>query len=364
MSEAAIIWAEGLGAREQRLSRGLDALDIAILSKLASVADDDDCGWMRVDDLADRAGTSVRNVQYRLRKLQGMDWVKGKERIAPLIADTGRTYRRGTREIPIYELAVDHLMVAAVLQRRRARRDEAAMVASSGPAAMGATVCTHEADEACEVCTPMGATGCTPKEPIRTEDRASALSGGARGAERGDDEGEEGSAEGDQAAVAAGPAFREAFRRWSPLAMQSTSWAPAMAEWAVQAAEAGGDEALLACVVAYLDHPSIATRKKPLKGFQYWLREGGWRAVAFAMEAASEGGASLPRAGWTGPAEVRALVVSAYGENTAAAYLLGCDWDAEQQVVRTRTGTAFRALSKLWSSSLPWTLAEPSRTAG
>ena len=177
MSEEAKIWADA--------PLPLDPVSKAILSKLAGVSDVEDCAWMTVPDLAERVGVSVRTVQSRLRKLEG-----GNDDGAVYIRLTGRTHRYGTREVPIYELMVDHDMVAEIQDRRKGRkRAEAERRATVKPAsraveegrAMGATVCTHSGDAEDAICTRMGATVCTRNEENRGEGFTTFTLQGARG---------------------------------------------------------------------------------------------------------------------------------------------------------------------------------------
>lgn len=351
MSEVAAIWAEYIADRAREL--GLDVLDCAILAKLASVTDDDDLAWMRVDDLASRVGSSVRNVQYRLRKLSGLeDWIKGKAAIPEkMIEDSGLTHEWGTRKIPRYRLFIDHQAVMDILAERKARREGRAMAASR----MGATVCTHRADAPRNPCTDRGATVCTPKEPIGEQVSADAETAGARGAERSDlkGEGQLGPEPGSEPSVA----FKAAFDAWAPHAVQSTEWEPSWAAWCEQAGPAGGEAKLAGVVEAFLAHPSIRTRSKPLKGFQWWLRNGGWRASAAALEA----GGDVARAvsgGLFPDAAIRAEVVRILGPGDGPAAIDHCGWDAEARVVIPRTSWQAKKLAKLWSQDLDWTIGE------
>lgn len=158
MSRSACTWADDVVA-------GLDPASKGILSKLAAVSDEDDRAWMTVSLLASRVGVSERTIQSRLRMLEG----HGGDGVVYL-RRTGEFYRYGTRDVPYYELMVDHEAVAAIEAARKGRKRAHAEVRSMGatacthtPATMGAAVCTHTGEADDTVCTPMGATACTPK---------------------------------------------------------------------------------------------------------------------------------------------------------------------------------------------------------
>ena len=168
MSDEAKIWADA--------PLPLDPVSKSILSKLAGVSDVEDCAWMTVPELAERVGCSQRTIQSRLRKLEGADGQPVYIRV------TGRTHRYGTRDVPIYELVVDHDLVAAIQERRKGRKRAEAErrgAASLAPVssrkavdkapAMGETVCTHSNDVGGAICTRMGATVCTRNEENRGE---------------------------------------------------------------------------------------------------------------------------------------------------------------------------------------------------
>jgi DNA-binding transcriptional ArsR family regulator len=293
---------------------GVDPVSKAIMSKLAGVADDHDCGWMTVSLLAQRTGASERTVQGRMRALERQG----------LLKNTGRTYRYGTRSVPLYELAVDHVAVAAILKDRQQRREAIMQGRGQGPKSMGATVCTHAdeppaSDDAS--CTRMGAAVCTPKEDIREQVEANASTERASESAGADIEAEF------QAFMAAYPAS----------GLKRTSWARARTAFAEACALVDAPGVLIQCATTYAADPIMQRGDHGAVNAVEFLAGERWRSFVPGSAAAAQASAAAPR---FADEAVRAAVVTAKGEAFAVTCLDPAAWDGEARAITPRTNWA------------------------
>jgi len=301
MSESALIWSDALTIRDPA-ARG-------IINRLASVADDDDCAWMRVDDLAQRVGVSVRTIQSRLRKLENPDPdASSAEGFGfALIRATGRMHRIGTRSVPIYELLVDHELVGSVLRERKARK-----LADAERRSMGAAACTHRSEAIDTVCTPMGATVCTPNETIRDSEFTNVHSERAR------------SPKGVAEAILA--AWPEVHRTRSSV-REITG--------AVSGEVRGGADLVRieAAALAYAANPKAwGVSGEPMAPHKL-ITSGRWET--FVPVAGDAKGSARARTAFACD-RFRRVVLAAKGPTWVASYLDPCGWDAETRTVDPR----------------------------
>lgn len=302
MSDVAMIWADDVVEAEP-VSR-------AILSKLAALADDDDCAWMTVATLARRVGVSERTVQERLRRLcrRPGEMVKGIDGLG-LLRETGRTYRMGTRSVPYYELLVDHVAVGRVIEARKARKVQAAEDRSR----MGAAVCTHSPAPDDADFTRMGATVCTPNEDRRGEEEADASSAGVRADE----------------------AFRQVVAMWPADGLGSTDLDAAHAA-VIQAVEETGDpDVIVAVVRGFLADRGKRKHDFACPALDRWMARGVWRPLAERVKAGPPPEAPDPRAplAVTVPAEVFEAVAGVKDEAFARSWLSRASWDEVERAL-------------------------------
>jgi len=288
MSEGALIWVDGL--------TGLDVTSKFILNRMASFADIDDCVWVRVADLVQQTGASERTVQYRLRNLEKAGHIKRTERL----------HRIGTRVIPIYELQVDHVVVADVLRDRKDRRNREAETR-----AMGA----RPAPIADAVCTPMGATVCTPYEPIRDSELADANSTRARAPE----------------------GVAEAIWEGWPAAGRAAS-SRRLVERAVRdelAAGADPDRVLAGATAYAADRKAWGSSGRPLSPHKF-LTDGCWETHAPVASAAK--GSARARTGFACD-QIRDALVAVKGAPWVISWLDPCSFDAASGVIDPGSST-------------------------
>lgn len=331
MSTSAITWADEEWPIPSAPKK-LDPTSGAILSKLAAVSDDDDCAWMTVPDLAKRCKCSERTVQTRLLALRGIETPQqakarekaGKPAPAVYLRLTERTYRRGTRDVPIYELMVDYDVVAEVLRRRKDGRRARAEVSARTPkraASMGATVCTHsgEADDA--VCTRMGATVCTPNEDIRGKGFANAHPEGARSPE--------GEAKVVLAACPPGLLVRTSIRE---------------IEVAIRGeVKRGADLASIAPAwAAYVATPKAWGSSGDAMAPHNLISSGRWET--FVGKASVARGSACGAGGSAVPDWFLTAFEADHGKGPADSYARPCGWRDEDQTLLARTGAAERWL--------------------
>jgi hypothetical protein len=322
MSDAACIWADEEWPIPDAPKR-LDPTSGAILAKLAAVSDDDDCAWMTVPDLAKRVKCSERTVQTRLLALRGVETATerkareaaGKPAPAVYLHLTDRTYRRGTRDVPIYELMVDYAVVAKVLERRKEGRRARAEVSARAPKKarpMGATVCTHsgEADDAS--CTRMGATVCTPNESHTRQGFANAHPECARTPE----------------------SVAEAVLAGWPEAHRGRTSVREIAVAVRGETKAGGDLARIeAAGLAYAqDRKAWGASGDPMAPHKL-ISSGRWETFV-GMASAAKGSARARTA--FACAQVRAAVVAAKGEAWVVSWLDPCGFDEVARVIDPR----------------------------
>lgn len=302
MSDVAMIWADDVVEAEP-VSR-------AILSKLAALADDDDCAWMTVATLARRVGVSERTVQERLRRLcrpRG-EMVKGIEGLG-LLRETGRTYRMGTRSVPYYELLVDHVAVGRVIEERKARKIRAAEDRSR----MGATVCTHSPQPDDAICTRMGATVCTPKEDRRGEEEADASSAGVR----------------------ADAAFDQVVAMWPADGLGSTDLDAAHAAVAQAVDETGDPDVIVAVVRGFLADRAGRKHDFACPALDRWMARGVWRELAKRVKAGPPPAEATTPAvpTFNGPAEAFEAVAGVKDDAFARSWLGRASWDEGERVL-------------------------------
>lgn len=329
MSEAAIIWVDDVLVERNPYRKG-------VLAKLAAVSDVDDCAWMEVGLLAQRVGCSERKVQYVLRELTGEG----------LLRETGRTHRKGTRRVPVYELVVDHAAVAAELSRRADRRRAEAEIRTR---AMGAPACTHAPETAADgrtPCTRMGAPACTPNEDIREEEEANASSERAR----------------------AGEIEVRLVEMWPLEALDNTDMRAVEAALDQIEGEGVDLDALVEAGRGYLAEKARQKGDHPARSLDRWLSGRSWeqRVRRAGRAVAAKAGEAAPRAlpVWTGPSEVRAAFVEAWGgmgEQRAVSYLDPAAWDgtARTLTARTRRGAEVLAAEHRLCRSLNITIIAP-----
>jgi hypothetical protein len=212
----------------------LDVTSKFILYRLAQFADADCCAWSEVATLAKAVNVSERTIQYRLRDMEAEG----------LLEDTGRKhtleFSKNGRKVPIYQVA------PGIVGLDRSARPAESMGAKSAPID----------GDGCKIDGVMGASCCTPIEPIRTEG-AYAPTAGAREI---DPEG-----------------FGEAFEAYPIDGLKRTNVPEARAAWVVVAAEAGVAE-LVAAVKAFRADPALAKGDFGAPGLHRWLGEERWRA--------------------------------------------------------------------------------------
>ena len=327
MSTSAITWADEEWPIPSAPKK-LDPTSGAILSKLAAVSDDDDCAWMTVPDLAKRCKCSERTVQTRLLALRGIETPQqakarekaGKPVPAVYLRLTDRTYRRGTRDVPIYELMVDYDVVAEVLRKRNEGRRSRAEVRAKLPQkarSMGANSCTHsgEADDA--VCTRMGATVCTPNEDIREEGFATLTLTGARALETIADE-----------IIAAWPSAhrRKTSRREVVKALRGE-------------AEQGHDPELIAAGARgyAADRSAWGVSGDPMSPHKL-IEAGRWEA--FVQKADAARGLAGRDSGSAVPDWFLTQFEADHGKGPTGSYARPCGWRDDDQTLLARTDTA------------------------
>lgn len=147
------------------------------------------------------------------------------------------------------------------------------------------------------------------------------------------------SSERERARVDERDVFAEALAIYPASGAGVTDEGPARESWAGAAAEAGGEDRLLAAVRAYAADPSLKRRDFGAPSMQRWLSGGRWRAWLGQPERPT-GTAPAPTASWDGPPEIRAALAEALGEAFAAAYLDPARWDAARRCIIARTGVA------------------------
>jgi len=288
MSEGALIWVDGLS--------GLDVTSKFILNRLASFADIDDCVWVRVADLVQQTGASERTVQYRLRNLEKAGHIKR----------TDRLHRIGTRVIPIYELQVDHVVVSDVLKDRKDRRTREAESRSMG---------ARPAPMADAVCTPMGATVCTPKEPIRDSELADANSTRVRAPE--------GVAE-------------TIWEAWSTAGKASSSLRLVQRAVRDELATGADPERVLAGSLVYAaDKTRWGSSGRPVSPHKF-LADGCWETHAPVATAAK--GSARTRTRFASD-QIRAAMVAAKDEPWVISWLDPCGFDAASGVIDPGSST-------------------------
>lgn len=316
MSRAACIWADDV-------VEGLDPASRGILSKLAATSDEDDRAWMTISLLAKRVGVSERTIQSRMRRLEG-DNDEG----VVYLRRTGEFYRYGTRDVPYYELMVDYDAVAAIEATRKGRKLAHAEVRAMGAAActhrsktMGAAVCTHGGEVDDMVCTPMGATACTPKREPTEKIGSLSLTPRARTPE----------------AIA-----QEVLAAW-PDDYRQRSSVREIASALRRERKRGSDiERVAAGCRSYAGNRKAWGPDGGPAAPHKLIDSGRWETSA---PAAAPQGSPGPSTGHAVPPAVRAAFVAdnggeAAGEALAKSYLDPCGWRAEDQTLLAKTGMA------------------------
>ncbi len=304
--EECCIWAD-------EVVTGLDPLSRSMLKDLARKADDDDRAWMTVAKLVQLNGVSERTVQSRLRKLEGAG-------DGPVfIRKTGDSYRMGSRDVPYYELQVDYDAVAEIQKERKRRQGE-----RRADRSMGAPACTHEAETmgaaACThsepVCTPMGATVCTPKRETDESKGSLTLTQSAR------------SPEARARTILA--AYPEEWRRRSSVREIATALR--------REAKAGSDlDPIEAGVLAYaIDRKAWGVSGEPMAPHKL-IASGRWET--FVKADAPQGSAGA-RTGFAVPDDVRVEFFGRHGEAQTESYLRPCGWRASDRTLLAKNGTA------------------------
>lgn len=320
MSRAACTWADDVVA-------GLDPASKGILSKLAAVSDEDDRAWMTISLLASRVGVSERTIQSRLRMLEGA----GKDGVVYL-RRTGEFYRYGTRDVPYYELMVDHEAVGAIEAARRGRKQAHAEIRSMGAAActhtgetMGATVCTHSGEADDTICTPMGATVCTRKREPTEKIGSLSLTPRARTPE----------------AIA-----EEILAAWSEGYRQRSGVREVAAALRRERKRGSDLEAVAAGCIGYAgNRKAWGATGGPVAPHKL-IDSGRWETSSPRPRPKGSSGSST---GHAVPTTVRAAFVADHrpsGEALAKSYLDPCGWRPEDQTLLARTSAAERWLKE------------------
>lgn len=304
----------------------LDVTSKAILSKLAPLANEDDCSWMTIEELAKRVGASERTIQSRLRMLEGFEAPEaraarieaGQPDPVVYLRKTGECYRYGTRDVPYYELMVDYDLVAEVQRARKDRKRAHAEVRS-----MGATVCTHRPKAKDAVCTPMGATVCTPKREPTESQGSLTLTLSARAPET---------------------VAEEVLAAW-PEGYRQRSSVREIASALRRERKRGSDiERVAAGCVGYVgNRKAWGATDGPVAPHKL-IDSGRWETSA---PAATPQGSPGKRTGFAVPSAVRAAFVAdngSSGEALAKSYLDPCGWRDADQTLLARTGAAERWL--------------------
>lgn len=130
-------------------------------------------------------------------------------------------------------------------------------------------------------------------------------------------------------------ACARATRLWATKAPERVSPPLVDAAWAAALDRTGGltPERLEAAVAQAVKHDPDFGRGRAMN-LNRWLDEN--RFVPWLTDDADEPGLSV-RSGWLGPADVRAAVVVAMGENAAVAYVDPSGWDGDGRTIRVRT---------------------------
>jgi hypothetical protein len=276
----------------------LDAEATIIVGKLAAFADEECCGWAKVETLAKAARCSTRTAQYRLRLLIERGYIR----------DTGRTHRLkdSTRSVPIY--LVGPLVDDAEIEADRA-------------GSMGADAAPIPA-HGCKTSGAMGAACCTPKEPRDPSESSAELSTGAREADF----------------VRLEVAYPRAGLGFSDQGMARRAWRDLVG---------GGTsaEALVEAAARYAADPLLKRRDFGPVGLHRWLSEGRYRAwlpdvggeTARGL-AGGEAAEAGTRAACVLPAELAAQLADVMAE--AAPYLVKASWCEADRIIRAATSIA------------------------
>lgn len=273
----------------------IDPVARFILYRWAHFADQDCCGWAKIETLAGDVGCSERSVQRRLRELEE----KG------LIKPTGRSHTlkrapgKAARTVPIYQFAPE----VEGLGKPESMGDNLSPMP-------GAWVTPQ---------TSMGDNCVTPhKGHEGVDERSNDLSTRARAREL-------------------RSTFEELEAAYPRLGLGFTDQGLAWAAF-LDLAEAGVDVARLPDAARrYGADPVLRKRDYGPVGLQRWLSEGRYRA--WVDDPAAAAGPPAPPS-WVGPPELRADLPP----DVALAYLDRASWDAERRLCTAATGIAFDRL--------------------
>lgn len=271
----------------------LDAEATIIVTKLAAFADEECCGWAKVETLAKAARCSVRTAQYRLRVLIERGYIR----------DTGQRHRLkdSTRSVPVY-------LVGPLAE------------AVDNPS-MGAEAAPIEPEYGCKTDGGMGAAACTPKEPKEPSRSSDELLTRARETD-----------------------FDRLEAAYPRLGLGFTD--RSMARRAFVDLVGGGADpaALIAAAAAYAADPVLKRRDYGPVGLHRWLSEGRYRAWTPSAREDAPAAKSPARTPFAGPAEVAEELVAA--APSAAACLVGAGWREADRTVLAPSGWAATELER------------------
>ncbi|RZJ19110.1 MAG: helix-turn-helix domain-containing protein [Brevundimonas sp.] len=296
MSDVAVTWAKAQECRDAKGNRDRNAKDV--LKTIAAWADAEGEVWAAVPVLALECDVSERTVQRGLRALKGMG----------LLIETGAKKTYMGRLYPIYRMPLDtgH---ASTIRRLKAERAAAARGDAGVTPRDGGGVTRVSPQDDTGV-TPPGDTGVTQiGKEIPQEVKPLA---GAR--ER-------------EAAIWAWAA--KAPERVSPRQVER-AWLAAMERSAMT------PERLLSAVRAAVARDPDFARDRAMN-LDRWLDEDRFEVWLPDDDALAQAPVA---AGWSGPRQVRDVVVSAMGDAGAASYLNPARWDETRRVVQAATSVA------------------------
>ena len=332
MSDIAVTWAKAQTCPDRSAKQ--------VLVDLAGYADATGEAWALVSVLAFESQATDRTVQRALRALEG----------ARLIVRTGRNKTFKGKVMPIYKMPLD----TGPANTRDAMR-------ALGAAAWGDTGDTpRKAARASGEVRERQANGGRSRASGGTDGHRGASGESCSGTVRGDadvtpdpmlgvtrvtpQETTDVTPWGDTGVTQIGkldsqglkPSARacaKATRIWATKAPERVSPVRVAAAWAAALERTPGltaDQLESAVAAAVKRDPDFGRGKA--MNLDRWLGEDRFAAWL------AEGEPGLPeRAGWAGPADVRAVVVAAMGEPAAVAYVDPARWDGDERMIRVRT---------------------------
>lgn len=308
MSGTALGWVKRVKAPCSQ-SRGL-------LRVLADYADADGFAWPAIATMADEMQLSERMVKRYLRALELAGLVVGFDVIDRA---TGRT-RTSAYWFPVFADAPNERLVQAYERKvgGRVQRHDVPV------AELGEGV-THDTLQGVADDMGEGVTHDTPRVSPMTPLEPSLEPAGPNGPTQ------------RERVLEASP-FDQVFAAWAAVAPGRLARPKVVGPWAVEAAAAGGDEALARYALRYLAEDPDVQRGLCLS-LDRWLTERRWEAWMVAPSVVAQLVAAA-RTPFAGPAGLREALAAAAGEAKVRSYLDPSSWRAGDGIIETRTGTA------------------------